>query len=298
MFLFYILSCSIFEQIYFPEEKVNYQQYLRAQNALEDQDLATAISELKSLQERTGSRAILENLADVYLQDSNFEEGLILVSKHLKRHSGDFEIRLMKAKLLLGLERWEEAKGDLQIILFNQKMSLWELIQDPDLQKYRKQPEMNDILGVPTMRLLQVSQTDGGLVGDVLFLDFQVNHLDSCVLFLDDTSETLSLGIEKIRIDSRRIDEWVRQDQIQINWKAIQAGEIPGFEIPIFCGEDQVLLSIKAMSIESLRKRAPTKASATPLLLLPKKEDCAQEGTVFVQFRSNGILETECKIEI
>ena len=294
--LWFLLACSFFEQEYFPEEKVNYQQYLRAQNALEEEGFLTAISELKDLQERTGSRAVLENLAYVYLQNQNPEEGLRLVLKHLKEHPGDFELRLMKAKLLLAMERWEEAKGDLQIILFNQKMSVWELIQDPDLQEYRKQPELSDILGVPTMQLRQVSQTDGGLVGDVLFLDFQVNHLDSCVLSLKESPETTLLEVQKIRVDSQRADQWVRQEQIQINWKAIEAGEMPAFEIPIYCGDDQVPLFVKAMSIESLSKRRPITVSKKPLLLLPKKENCIQDGTIFVQFRSNGILETECKL--
>ncbi len=302
MIAFLLCACGFFEKEYFSEEQQNYQQYLAAKNSLQEQNYSIASEQFEKLWKRTNSRAILENLVEVYRLNGEYEKGFALVSSHLKNHPGDFELRLMKAKLLLGMERWEEAKGELQIILFNKKMSVWELIQDPDLKIYKHKPELEEVLGFSTIQIRQLHQPDGGLTGDVLLLDLQINHLRGCELLLEEVPKTEYLKIQKIRIDSRNIDLWVKQTQLQINWRAMQEGVIPSFEIPVRCDDDSLLLSIKSMTIEELVKTKNRGAKQYPMILLPKTKDCvaeeiaSSEDTIPVQFRINGFLDKECRI--
>lgn len=306
MSLFLLFACGFFEGFfekeYFSEEKQNYQQYVEAKKFLDEKDYEKAIQELEKLWQKTGSRAILENLAEVYRVSEQYEQGLSIVSNYLEKHPGDFELRLMRAKLLLGLERWEEAKGDLQIILFNKKMSLWDLVQDPDLKPYKNQPELAEILGFSTIQLRQLNHPDGGLVGDILLLDLQINHLRTCDLAMQEIPQRKEMKIKQIRLDTRKVDEWVVQTQLQINWQAIQEGTIPALSIPIFCDDDSIKLKTKPIVLEELVQRVKKPVSKNPFILLPKMEDCLPEETkasssaVAVQFRANGLLERECKI--
>lgn len=309
MIVLWLQACGFsegfFEKEYFAAEKKNYELYLEAQEQIKENKYPEAIVTLEALWENTNSRAILENLAEAYRLNKQYTEGLVIVSDYLREHPGDFELRLMRTKLLLGMEKWEDAKEELQIILFNKKMSLWELVQDPDLQPYKKQAELQEILGVSTIQLRQQSQPDGGLIGEILLLEVQINHLATCELTIQEPPVTEQLQIQEIRIDSKKIDEWVVQTQLQINWLAIQEGEVAGIELPIFCDDDSIALQIESIAIEELVKREKKVRADKPLFLIPTMEDCIPTGIkssndvrelISVQFRANGLLEKECLV--
>ena len=297
-------ACRFFEAEYFTAEKENYGQYLEAKDFLAKKEYEKAAVELEDLWSRTQSRAILETLVDTYRVNEQYEKGLQKASKYLEQHPGDFELRLMRAKLLLGLARWEEARGDLQIILFNKRVSLWELIQDPDLKPYKDQPELQDILGFSSIQLRQLSHPDGGLVGDILLLDVQVNHLRSCNIRLVEKAVTEQLQIQKIRVNTQKIDEWVVQTQLQINWLATQKGTTPPAQISIVCDDEVLPIAFQPILIEELVATREKTDPPHPFLLLPSRADCLpdetspSEETVSVQFRANGILEKECLVSV
>ena len=277
-------------------EKQYYMEYNKAVQLYQKGDLYQAISLLESLQKKDReSRAIVELLLYWYLEAESFDKGVLLSENLLQTHPGDSEIRIVHSKFLLKINKYQEASQDLQILLHNKKIHLWEIASDPFYRQYSHVSELNRITDFKLITLQKIVIPQTVLVGDIAIGELSILHLSSCNPTIEAQGYSNRLQLEKLHINFQKIDQWVSKSTLLFNWKVLNSGDIEITDVTISCNEYSTKIDLGTITSVSLNQDYNS-IPLRPIILLPALQEIADtvEGLP-VTFREHGIIIKEGK---
>ena len=144
-------------------------EYQKAISLYHAKDYTAAVIDFRSLHSQyPHSRAVLEGLLMAELYSEQYvQDGYIRIQEYVQRHPGDMDFRLLQVKFHLHENELEQAHSDLELLLFNQTFHPWVLAQDPFLQAFKNEINLEHI-PFDLIRLLDVGWPDSAIVGDTV----------------------------------------------------------------------------------------------------------------------------------
>jgi hypothetical protein len=290
-----LLTCIACDNVDYSIEKQLYNDYSEVAYFEQSGSFDEAINATKQMRViDPESRALLEKLLYLYLQSNQEQEGLQIAGQYLEVHPGDFEIRLVRSKLLLQANQEQFAIQDLQVLLHNKKLHPWEISSDKFYRKYLHKPEMKEFIDFELIRLTHKVFPSSALVGDNIIVELHFIHLNSCQLSIPQQSITSLVQLERLHLDTERIDDWVSKSKLTLTWKGKRAGLYTIEKVLCQCGDYSTEFDLGKIELIQLKNATATKSDIVlerPSIALPLLVNITQnEVGIKVQYREQGVL--------
>ena len=238
----------------FIEEQELYQTFQRATKTLAQGNREDAVALLHSLHLKyPDSRAVLEQLLSVYVDGSmdDLDVGLTLVDSFVLKHPGDSEIRIQRARLLLGLSRFDEAIKELQVVLFNRKIHPWILARDGTLRKFQEELA---VLQLPFEGIvpIDVAIPTSVLLGDTGVIEIEALHSRQCGLEIEAFMFPFRVELTRLQVHTDMVDDVVQKTAIQLHVHWLEKGLVSSLVAQLKCGEDRIHLTQNTLEVLSV----------------------------------------------